>query len=151
MTKEEIIKELGKESTAPDRETPDWMLADIRRGFEAGEKYRESSLSEHGKMIEDVVSGMEEIGGIPSNKEYVEEFIGRVYAVFEVEPEANDYQYELIAELGDALETAKETIKAWHGPDDTTWELYDKHSPEMKCINEAIIKLQKYLKNKNHE
>jgi len=30
---EEAIKELGKESTAPDKETPDWMLSDIRRGI----------------------------------------------------------------------------------------------------------------------
>lgn len=27
------IKELGKQSTAPDKETPDWLEADIRRGM----------------------------------------------------------------------------------------------------------------------
>lgn len=26
------IKELGEQSTAPDKETPDWLEADIRRG-----------------------------------------------------------------------------------------------------------------------
>ncbi len=38
MTDEQIIEQLAKESTAPDKETPDWMLADISRGFEAGKK-----------------------------------------------------------------------------------------------------------------
>ncbi len=46
-----------------------------------------------------------------------------------------------------ALESAKETIKTWHdmhvrswnaGDNDSLWELYDKNSPEMKLINEAI-------------
>lgn len=35
-TEEEIesaVNELAKESTAPDKDTPDWMKADIRRGF----------------------------------------------------------------------------------------------------------------------
>lgn len=27
------VKSLGKESTAPDKDTPDWMMADIRRGI----------------------------------------------------------------------------------------------------------------------
>lgn len=29
---EDAIIKLAKESTAPDRDTPDWMLSDIRRG-----------------------------------------------------------------------------------------------------------------------
>ena len=33
---EQLVKELSKQSTAPDKETPDWMEADIRRGLEAG-------------------------------------------------------------------------------------------------------------------
>jgi hypothetical protein len=42
-TEEEIkaaIKELGKKSTAPDRETPDWMKADIERGIRWALSYR---------------------------------------------------------------------------------------------------------------
>jgi hypothetical protein len=30
---EEIAKMLSKESTAPDKDTPDWMIADIKRGL----------------------------------------------------------------------------------------------------------------------
>ena len=37
-----------------------------------------------------------------------------------------------------ALEEAKRTIKAHHGPE--AWDLYDAHSPEMKKINAAIAK-----------
>lgn len=30
---EAIVLKLGKESTAPDKDTPDWMLSDIKRGM----------------------------------------------------------------------------------------------------------------------
>jgi hypothetical protein len=33
---EKEVKRLAKESTAPDKETPDWMKEDIRRGIKAG-------------------------------------------------------------------------------------------------------------------
>lgn len=39
-------------------------------------------------------------------------------------------------ELLEALELAKETIKALHGT--AAWEIYNTHSPEMKKINAAI-------------
>lgn len=35
---ENAVTEIAKESTAPDKETPDWMKADIRRGIYAGIK-----------------------------------------------------------------------------------------------------------------
>lgn len=40
----------------------------------------------------------------------------------------------------EALKTAKETIRAWHGPN--AWEIYDRVSPEMRVINEAIAKAE---------
>lgn len=39
ITNEQIeieIKILSKQSTAPDKETPDWMESDIRRGIKRG-------------------------------------------------------------------------------------------------------------------
>lgn len=43
-------------------------------------------------------------------------------------------------EMLEALKTAKDTIRAWHGPND--WEIYDRSSPEMKAINAAIAKAE---------
>lgn len=43
-------------------------------------------------------------------------------------------------DLLDALKTAKETIRAWHGPN--AWEIYDRASPEMKVINAALLKAE---------
>lgn len=40
----------------------------------------------------------------------------------------------------EALKTAKETIRAWHGPN--AWDIYDRVSPEMRVINEAIAKAE---------
>lgn len=42
--------------------------------------------------------------------------------------------------LHTALLRAKATIRTWHG--ETGWELYDKHSPEMMSINNALLHLQ---------
>lgn len=44
-------------------------------------------------------------------------------------------------ELLAALLLAKETIQTWHGDDG--WEIYEKHSPEMKQINKAIENMKK--------
>jgi hypothetical protein len=46
-----------------------------------------------------------------------------------------------------ALQKAKETIKAFHG--DVGWEIYNKKSPEMKQINEAIEYLNSYEPTNN--
>lgn len=43
-------------------------------------------------------------------------------------------------ELLEALKTAKETIRVWHGPN--AWDIYDRASPEMKVINSAISKAE---------
>ena len=43
-------------------------------------------------------------------------------------------------ELLEALKEAKRTIKAYHGND--LWDLYDRESPEMKKINQAIKKAE---------
>ncbi len=43
-------------------------------------------------------------------------------------------------ELLEALKTAKEAIRAWHGPNE--WDIYDRASPEMKAINSAIAKAE---------
>lgn len=43
-------------------------------------------------------------------------------------------------EMLEALKTAKETIRAWHGPN--AWDIYDRVSPEMRLINEAIAKAE---------
>jgi len=40
----------------------------------------------------------------------------------------------------EALKAAKETIRVWHGPN--AWDIYDRSSPEMKAINEAIAKAE---------
>ena len=45
---------------------------------------------------------------------------------------------EEVERLREALKTAKETIRAWHGPN--AWEIYDRVSPEMRVINEALEK-----------
>ena len=43
-------------------------------------------------------------------------------------------------ELLQALKKAKETIRAWHGPN--AWDIYDRASPEMKAIKSAIAKAE---------
>lgn len=53
----------------------------------------------------------------------------------------SDENARLIAaapDLLEALKTAKETIRLWHGP--VSWDIYDRASPEMKAINAAIAK-----------
>lgn len=47
---------------------------------------------------------------------------------------------ETIAELVEALEEARQTIRAWHGP--MEWNIYDTQSPEMKRLNGAIAKVK---------
>jgi hypothetical protein len=47
----------------------------------------------------------------------------------------------LIEKAHAALVRAKEAIKAWHNMDGSSagvWNIYDRNSPEMKCINEVI-------------
>lgn len=58
-----------------------------------------------------------------------------------VDTRVSDADAALIAAAPDllaALKTAKETIRAWHGPN--AWEIYDRVSPEMRAINDAIAK-----------
>ena len=43
-----------------------------------------------------------------------------------------------LTQLHAALLTARDTIKALHGP--VAWDIYDQHSPEMKQINAALEK-----------
>lgn len=43
-----------------------------------------------------------------------------------------------LTQLHAALLTARDTIKALHGP--IAWDIYDQHSPEMKQINAALKK-----------
>jgi len=43
----------------------------------------------------------------------------------------------------EALFCAKTTIHAFHG--EIAWDIYNKHSPEMKRINDAIDKLGKAI------
>ncbi len=50
-----------------------------------------------------------------------------------------DSATKLITIARKALLKAKQTIHAFHG--DVAWEIYDKNSPEMKQINEAILAL----------
>ncbi len=50
-----------------------------------------------------------------------------------------DAALKLITIARKALLKAKQTIHAFHG--DLAWEIYDKNSPEMKQINDAISRL----------
>ncbi len=53
---------------------------------------------------------------------------------------------ELLAASNQAMEAlfkAKDTIHAFHG--EVAWDIYDKHSPEMKQINSAINRLGKAI------
>ncbi len=55
------------------------------------------------------------------------------------------------ATLRKALQEAKECIHTWHGVE--AWEIYEKHSPEMKFINAALNPPTPYTengKNKNN-
>jgi hypothetical protein len=45
-----------------------------------------------------------------------------------------------------ALIKARETIRALHG--DVAWEIYEKHSPEMKQIDAALTSMGENLKNR---
>ena len=59
------------------------------------------------------------------------------------DPEKVKGNAQLIAaapELLEALKAARETIRAWHGPN--AWDIYDRASPEMKAINSAIAKAE---------
>lgn len=66
---------------------------------------------------------------------------GMVVAQFWTSP-APEHAALMVAapELLEALKTAKETIRAWHGPN--AWDIYDRASPEMKAINSAIAKAE---------
>ena len=46
--------------------------------------------------------------------------------------------YDAAPELLEALKEARELIKFYHG--EPAWDIYDKQSPEMKRINNAIDK-----------
>ncbi len=46
-----------------------------------------------------------------------------------------------LATLTQALKTARDTIRIWHGMDGGTWEIYNQNSPEMKEINAALAKI----------
>lgn len=48
---ESLVKELSKQSTAPDKETPDWMEHDIRRGLIHGYQLSQQQLLEKDKEI----------------------------------------------------------------------------------------------------
>lgn len=48
---------------------------------------------------------------------------------------------DLLPRLVVALEEARLTIKALHGP--TAWDIYDQHSPEMKRINALLAEIDK--------
>jgi hypothetical protein len=52
--------------------------------------------------------------------------------------EANARLIAAAPELLTALQTAKDTIRVWHGPN--AWDIYDRCSPEMMAINAAISK-----------
>ena len=57
---------------------------------------------------------------------------------------------EVVEKIASAMTIAKATIKIWHDMGlkkyDPVFEFYERNSPEMKTINEAITMLQPYTK-----
>lgn len=60
---EKIVKELSKQSTAPDKETPDWMEADIRRGAIAGYSLSQTEIESLRKQNEELGKRISELQG----------------------------------------------------------------------------------------
>jgi hypothetical protein len=60
------------------------------------------------------------------------------YGEGNIESDANARLIAAAPELLTALQTAKDTIRVWHGPN--AWDIYDRCSPEMMAINAAISK-----------
>jgi ABC-type nitrate/sulfonate/bicarbonate transport system substrate-binding protein len=51
--------------------------------------------------------------------------------------------FDTIEDLLEALRKARETIHALHG--DAAWEIYEKHSPEMREIDAALSNASKFV------
>ena len=67
-----------------------------------------------------------------------------------IETKADGHKPSVLSELlsaanqaVEALFCARKTIHAFHG--EVAWDIYDKHSPEMKQINGAIDRLGKAI------
>ncbi|MBD2700104.1 hypothetical protein IC229_05625 [Spirosoma sp. BT702] len=77
----------------------------------------------------------------PHPKEYFETMLQQVLMMLGISSQSD--QPALIDDLRKALIHARGVIKTWHNMDDDderAWSIYEKNSPEMRPINEAILK-----------